>query len=72
VNSKATQHSDEQEIWNMEVINHAKKWTYICLVNGDIKKLCKWNLIGILRNHFNCNIKLATKIKVFCTQVIGK
>jgi len=30
------------------------------------------NLIGVLRNHLDCNIKLATKIKVFCTQVIGK
>ncbi|PKY59857.1 hypothetical protein RhiirA4_412558 [Rhizophagus irregularis] len=29
------------------------------------------NLIAILRNHFDCGIELATKIKVFCTQVIG-
>jgi len=29
------------------------------------------NSIGVLRNHLYCDIKLATKIKVFCTRVIG-
>lgn len=43
------------------------EWWYKKTMQMDIL-----NLIGILRNHFNCNIKLATKIKVFCTQVIGK
>ncbi|CAG8560599.1 9838_t:CDS:2 [Paraglomus occultum] len=43
-------------------------------VLGDTKKTLRLdvlNLIAILRNHFDCSVDLATKIRVFCTQVIG-
>ncbi|RUS21800.1 hypothetical protein BC937DRAFT_91429 [Endogone sp. FLAS-F59071] len=29
------------------------------------------NLIEVLKNHLDCEVKIATKLKVFCTQAIG-
>ncbi|CAG8510485.1 3428_t:CDS:2 [Paraglomus occultum] len=73
VDSKATRYSDGQEVWHMEVADGPCKTTDLHTL-GSMKKIMRMdvlNLIGILRNHFDCDIKLATKIKVFCTQVIG-
>ena len=62
-----TRHLDRQKIWHMEVADgHAKQQTKKTI------RMDVLNLIGILRNYFDCDIKLATKIKVFCIQVIGK
>lgn len=74
VDSRATRHSDGQEVWHMEVSGGPCKTVDLHTL-GDTKKTMRMdvlNLIGILRNHFDCDINLATKIKVFCTQVIGK
>jgi len=74
VDSRATRHSDGQEVWHMEVSGGPCK-TIDLHTLGDTKKTMRMdvlNLIGILRNHFDCDINLATKIKVFCTQVISK
>ncbi|CAG8557486.1 301_t:CDS:10 [Gigaspora rosea] len=66
VDSKATRYSDGQEVWHMEVAGGPCKTTDLHTL-GDTKKTMRMdvlNLIGILRNHFDCDIKLATKIKV--------
>ncbi|CAG8655165.1 2163_t:CDS:2, partial [Racocetra fulgida] len=62
---QATRYSDGQEVWHMEVAGGPCKTTDLHTL-GDTKKTMRMdvlNLIGILRNHFDCDIKLATKIK---------
>ena len=74
VDSKATRYSDGLDIWHMEVAGGPYNTTDIHTI-GDTKKTLRMdvlNLIEVLRNHLDCDVKLATKIKVFCTQVIGK
>ncbi|CAG8786139.1 9847_t:CDS:2, partial [Cetraspora pellucida] len=73
VDAKAIRHSDGLEIWHMEVAggpsNATDKHTL-----GDTKKTIKTdtlNLIEVLRNYIDCNVQLATKLKVYCTLVIS-
>ena len=74
VNVKATRSYDGLDVWHMEVAgppnNASEKHTL-----GDSKKTLRTdilNLISILRDHLDCQVKLATKIKVFSTQSISK
>ncbi|CAB5197088.1 unnamed protein product [Rhizophagus irregularis] len=73
VDSIATRHYDGLSIWHMEVAGGPCNATDTHTL-GDTKKTLRMdvlNLIAILRNHFDCSVELATKIKVFCTQVVG-
>ena len=74
VDAQATRYVDGLAIWHMEVAGGPYNSTDLH-ISVDTKKTLRMdvlNLIAILRNHFDCGIELATKIKVFCTQVIGK
>ncbi|CAI2177682.1 8744_t:CDS:2 [Funneliformis geosporum] len=73
VDAKATRISDGLDIWHLEVAgppcNAIDKH-----VLGDSKKTFQTdilNLISILREHLDCDMDLATKIKVFSTQSIN-
>ncbi|CAG8719994.1 8518_t:CDS:2 [Gigaspora margarita] len=73
VDAKAIWNSDGLEIWHMEVAGGPSDATDKHTL-GDTKKTIRTdilNLINILQNHINCNMQLATKLKVFCTLVIG-
>ena len=74
VDSKATRYSDGLDVWHMEVSGGPSNATDIHTVGDTIKTLRMdvLNLIRVLRNHLDCDIMLGTKIKVFCTQIIGK
>ncbi|CAB4441328.1 unnamed protein product [Rhizophagus irregularis] len=73
VDSIATRHCDGLSIWHMEAAGRPCNATDTHTL-GDTKKTLLMdvlNLIAILRNYFDCSVELATKIKVFCTQVVG-
>ncbi|CAG8615146.1 10662_t:CDS:2, partial [Paraglomus brasilianum] len=73
IDSIATRHYDGLDVWHMEVAGGPCNATDTYTL-GDTKKTLRMDvlkLIAILRNHLDCNVELATKIKVFCTQVIG-
>ncbi|CAG8625182.1 3221_t:CDS:2, partial [Ambispora gerdemannii] len=74
VDAKATRLSDGLDVWHLEVAgppdNAPNKH-----VLGDSKKTFRTdilNLIAILREHLDCDINLATRIKVFSTLSISK
>ncbi|CAG8815499.1 3754_t:CDS:2 [Gigaspora margarita] len=72
VDAKAIRNSDGLEIWHMESGGPSDATDKHTL--GDTKKTIRTdilNLIEVLRNHIDCNVQLATKLKVFCTLVIG-
>ena len=74
VDSIAIRHYDGLGVWHMEVAGGPCNATDTHTL-GDTKKTLRMdvlNLIAILRNHFDCSVELATKIKVFCTRVISK
>lgn len=67
VDAKATRFSDGLDVWHLEVAgppyNAPNKH-----ILGDSKKTIRTdilNLITILREHLDCDINLATRIKVF-------
>ncbi|CAI2193383.1 2282_t:CDS:2, partial [Funneliformis geosporum] len=69
----ATRSYDGLDVWHMEVAgppyNASEKHTL-----GDSKKTLRTdilNLIAILRDHLDCEVELATKIRVFSTQSIN-
>ncbi|KAG9301129.1 hypothetical protein G9A89_012512 [Geosiphon pyriformis] len=73
VDIKATRSYDGLDIWHMEVAgppyNANEKHTL-----DDLKKTLRTdilNLIAILREHLDCEVKLAAKIRVFSTQSIN-
>ncbi|CAG8473758.1 31898_t:CDS:2 [Gigaspora margarita] len=73
VDAKAIQNSYRLEIWYMEVagspFNATNKHTL-----GDTKKTIRTdilNLFEVLQNYIDCNMQLTTKLKIFCTLVIG-
>jgi hypothetical protein len=73
VDVKATRSYDGLDVWHMEVAgppyNASEKHTL-----GDSKKTLRTdilNLIAILRDHLDCEVELATKIRVFSTQSIN-
>ncbi|CAG8477432.1 13143_t:CDS:2 [Dentiscutata heterogama] len=73
VDAKAIRNSDGLEIWHMEVAGGPSDATDKQTL-GDTKKTIRTdilNLIEVLRNHIDCNVQHATKIKVFCTLVVG-
>ncbi|CAI2198494.1 12639_t:CDS:2, partial [Funneliformis geosporum] len=70
---QATRSYDGLDVWHMEVAgppyNASEKHTL-----GDSKKTLRTdilNLIAILRDHLDCEVELATKIRVFSTQSIN-
>ncbi|CAJ0637019.1 7277_t:CDS:2 [Entrophospora sp. SA101] len=68
-----TRLSDDQEVWQMEVAGPPWHPTTTHTIN-DTKKTFRsdiLNLVSILQNNLDCDIDLAIKIKVFCTQAIG-
>ncbi|CAI2177131.1 12104_t:CDS:2 [Funneliformis geosporum] len=72
VDAKATRHSDGLDIWHMEVAGPSENASDDHIIN-DVKKALHTdllNLVAILRNHLNCDVNIAMKIKVFCTQAI--
>ncbi|CAG8502447.1 27289_t:CDS:2 [Dentiscutata erythropus] len=73
VDAKATRHFDGQDIWHLEVAGSPCNATDKHIL-GNSKKTFQTdilNLISILREHLDCEIELATKIKVFSTQSIN-
>ncbi|CAB5298289.1 unnamed protein product [Rhizophagus irregularis] len=72
VDSKATRYFDDLDIWHIEVSGGPSNATDIYTVGDTIKtlRIDVLNLIRVLRNHLDCDIRLWTKIKVFCTQII--
>lgn len=73
VDAKVTRNSDGLDVWHMEVAGPPSNAT-ISHTLDDTKKTLRMdilNLITVLQNHLDCDIKLATKIKVFSTQAIG-
>ena len=74
VDAKGTRISDDKEIWHMEVAGPPWNPTTRHTV-GDSKKTLRtdvFNLVAILLDHLDSDIGLATKIKVFCMQVISE
>ncbi|CAI2181754.1 8754_t:CDS:2 [Funneliformis geosporum] len=74
VDAKATRHSDGLDIWHMEVAGPSENASDDHIIN-DVKKALHTdllNLVAILRNHLNCDVNIAMKIKVFCTQAISE
>ncbi|CAG8753390.1 7285_t:CDS:2, partial [Acaulospora morrowiae] len=72
LDAKAARYSDGLDIWHMEVAGLSDNAFDEHIIN-DAKKTLRTdllNLIAILRNHLDCDVNIATKIKVFCTQVI--
>ncbi|CAG8515915.1 28185_t:CDS:2 [Dentiscutata erythropus] len=72
VDAKATRYLDGLDVWHMEVAGPSYNAANDHIVN-DTKKSLRTdllNLIMILRNHLDCDVNIATKIKVFCTQAI--
>lgn len=73
VDAKATKISDGLDIWHLEVADPCNATDKHIL--GDSKKNFQTdilNLILILQKHLDCDMDLATKIKVFSTQSIHK
>ncbi|CAG8671661.1 2348_t:CDS:2, partial [Cetraspora pellucida] len=71
--AKAIRNSDGLEIWHMEVAGSPSDATNKQTL-GDMKKTITTdilNLIEVLRNYIDCNVQLATKIKLYRTLVIG-
>ncbi|CAG8725360.1 14612_t:CDS:2, partial [Funneliformis mosseae] len=63
----------DREIWQMEVSGPPSTSTNHHTV-GDTKKSIQTdilNLVGVLSNHLDLDVKIAKDIKVFSTQVIG-
>src|SRR5438128_8886202 len=74
VDAKATRVSDGLDVWHMEVAGPPWNATNVHTV-GDTKKTFRTdvvNLIEVLKNHLDCEVKIATKIKVFCMLGIGE
>jgi len=72
VDAKATRISDGLDIWHLEVAGPPCNATDKHVL-GDSKKTFQTdllNLISILREHLDCDMDLATKIKVFSIQSI--
>ncbi|CAG8531550.1 8009_t:CDS:2 [Paraglomus occultum] len=73
VDAKGTRTSDDKEIWHLEVAGPPWNPTTRHTVD-DSKKMLRtdiFNLVAILLDHLDSDIKLATKIKVFCVQAIS-
>jgi len=73
VDIKGTRMSDGLDIFHMEVVGSPCNATDRHVM-GDAKKTMKMdilNLIAILRNHLDCRISLATKIRVYSIQSIN-
>jgi len=74
VDAKATRHSDGLDVWHMEVAGPSDNASDNHIMN-DAKKALRTdllNLVAILRNHLDCDVNIATKIKVFCTQAVSE
>ncbi|RUS32219.1 hypothetical protein BC938DRAFT_475995 [Jimgerdemannia flammicorona] len=74
VDAKGIRLSDNEEIWHLEVAGPPSNPTSRHSI-GDTKKILRtdiFKLVSILRNHLDCKIELATRIKVFSSLVIGK
>lgn len=74
VDIKGTRISDGLDIFHMEVVGPPCNATDKHIM-GDSKKTMRTdilNLIAVLRNHLDCRISLATKIKVYSMQSISE
>jgi hypothetical protein len=72
VDAKATRHSDGLDVWHMEVAGLSDNASNDHIID-DAKMSLRMdllNLIAILKNHLDCDVNVATKIKVFCTQAV--
>ncbi|RGB28552.1 hypothetical protein C1646_673131 [Rhizophagus diaphanus] len=72
VDAKATRHLDGLDVWHMEVAGPSDNASDDHII-GDAKKSLRTdllNLIAILKNHLDCDVNVATKIKVLCTQAV--
>ncbi|RUS32220.1 hypothetical protein BC938DRAFT_475995 [Jimgerdemannia flammicorona] len=72
VDAKGIRLSDNEEIWHLEVAGPPSNPTSRHSI-GDTKKILRtdiFKLVSILRNHLDCKIELATRIKVFSSLVI--
>jgi hypothetical protein len=68
VNTQVIRYANSLTIWHIEVASGLCNLTDLYILNNTKKTLQinVLNLIAILQNYFDCKIKLATKIKVFC------
>ena len=74
VDIKGTRISDGFDIFHMEVAGPPCNATEKHIM-GDAKKTMRTdilNLITVLRNHLDCSISLATKIRVYSIQSISE
>ncbi|CAG8485330.1 4128_t:CDS:2 [Acaulospora morrowiae] len=70
LNSKATRYSDGLDLWHMDVARGSSNMTDVHTIEDKALRTDVLNLVRVLRDHTDCDITLATKIKVFRTQVI--
>ncbi|RHZ69109.1 hypothetical protein Glove_290g10 [Diversispora epigaea] len=74
VNTKTTRYSDGLDVWHIEVAGPSNNTINDHIVNDTRKTLCTnlLNLIMIMWNHLDCDVNIATKIKMFSTQAISE
>ncbi|CAG8580446.1 1537_t:CDS:1, partial [Cetraspora pellucida] len=72
VDAKATRYSNGLNVWHMEVAGFSDNASDDDIVNDTRKAFHTdlLNLIMILRNHLDCDVNVASKVKVFSTQAI--